>query len=167
LPQLINDIVKRFSQQQNCTLNFSEDTLSVLQNYSWPGNIRELGNLVERLMVLFPNGEVRVKDLPPRYRLDHLADDFDDGHNHSRSEVHQPQSHPALTGELSKNNKVDLKEHLMNTELAFIKQALEQSDGVVARAADLLNIRRTTLVEKMRKYRLNREEFETGRETTS
>jgi len=53
-------------------------------------------------------------------------------------------------------NGMDLKEYLANLERSLIEQALEDSGGVVARAADRLNIRRTTLVEKMRKYEMMR-----------
>ena len=53
---------------------------------------------------------------------------------------------------------INLKEHLAELEISLIKQSLDQSDGVVARAAELLGMRRTTLVEKMRKYDLQREE---------
>ena len=51
---------------------------------------------------------------------------------------------------------LDLKEHLNNMEVSLIRQALNEADGVVAHAAKLLNMRRTTLVEKLRKYGLNR-----------
>ena len=51
---------------------------------------------------------------------------------------------------------IDLKEHLNNMEVSLIRQALSEADGVVAHAAKLLNMRRTTLVEKLRKYGLNR-----------
>jgi sigma-54 specific flagellar transcriptional regulator A len=51
---------------------------------------------------------------------------------------------------------LDLKEHLNHLELTFIKQALEETSGVVARAAERLHLRRTTLVEKLRKYGLHR-----------
>lgn len=53
---------------------------------------------------------------------------------------------------------IDLKEHLVKTELALISQALNEADWVVAHAASYLNMRRTTLVEKMRKYGLTRPE---------
>ena len=55
---------------------------------------------------------------------------------------------------------MDLKNHIENIELALIRQALRQSSGVVAHAAKLLNTRRTTLVEKLRKYGLQRETSE-------
>jgi sigma-54 dependent transcriptional regulator, flagellar regulatory protein len=53
-------------------------------------------------------------------------------------------------------NGIDLKEYLNNLEYNLIKQALDDCNGVVARAAEKLKIRRTTLVEKMRKFDLNR-----------
>jgi sigma-54 specific flagellar transcriptional regulator A len=51
---------------------------------------------------------------------------------------------------------LDLKEHLSNLEVGFIKQALDDANGVVAQAAKRLGMRRTTLVEKLRKYGLQR-----------
>jgi len=56
----------------------------------------------------------------------------------------------------------NLKEHLIKTELALIAQALTESDWVVAKAANYLNMRRTTLVEKMRKYGITRPERAKG-----
>ena len=129
-----------------------------MSQYSWPGNIRELSNLIERMMVIYPNGLVDVKNLPPKYRTAEFLEAFT---------VRTEQKTSALDVPVEIGNsqhKMDLKEHLMNTELAFIKQALEACDGVVSRAAEFLNMRRTTLVEKMRKYGLNREAFEANRE---
>jgi sigma-54 specific flagellar transcriptional regulator A len=56
---------------------------------------------------------------------------------------------------LSKSGGIDLKDHLSAIEIGLIRKALEEADGTVAGAARLLNIRRTTLVEKLRKYRLS------------
>ena len=55
-------------------------------------------------------------------------------------------------------NGLDLREYLQELECSLIQQALDDANGVVARAAEKLNIRRTTLVEKMRKYNLSRKE---------
>ena len=57
---------------------------------------------------------------------------------------------------------LDVKEHLSNLELDLIRQALDESDGVVAHAAKRLKMRRTTLVEKLRKYGLQRVQEQTG-----
>lgn len=64
-------------------------------------------------------------------------------------------SAPSTSGELPEEG-VDLKEHLADLEQNYIQQAIERADGVVSQAAKLLNIRRTTLVEKMKKYGLQR-----------
>lgn len=160
LPLLIDDIIVRCGKQQNCTLRFTSGALDMLKCYSWPGNIRELGNLVERMMVLFPNGEVTESDLPPKYR----TDSFSNGFSSNAAPVTNLPPVYKLPFDFPTSKKLDLKEHLMNTELAFIKQALEQCDGIVTRAAEFLNMRRTTLVEKMRKYGLSREAFEVSRE---
>jgi len=60
------------------------------------------------------------------------------------------------------SNGIDLKEHLSQLEFSLIKQALDEADGVVAHAAKRLSMRRTTLVEKMRKYGLQRQEQVSG-----
>ena len=54
-----------------------------------------------------------------------------------------------------KSGGIDLKDHLSAIEIGLIRKALEEADGTVAEAARLLKIRRTTLVEKLRKYRLS------------
>ena len=151
LPLLIDSIIKRLGKQQQCSLRIRDDAMKILQHYNWPGNIRELGNLIERLMVLYPNGEVTRSDLPGKYREGREIKPVKTG------EMESLESFASTVIEKNLDRGVNLKEHLMNTELAFIKQALEASNGVVARAAEHLNMRRTTLVEKMRKYGINRE----------
>ena len=151
LPLLIDGIVKRLGQQQQCSLRIGDDAMDVLKKYHWPGNIRELGNLIERLMVLYPNGEITRNDLPGKYREERDVKKVETG------EMESLESFASTVIEKNLERGINLKEHLMNTELAFIKQALEASDGVVAKAAEHLSMRRTTLVEKMRKYGINRE----------
>ncbi len=60
-----------------------------------------------------------------------------------------------LEGSIDLKDGIDLKDHLSTIEIGLIRQALEEADGTVAEAARLLKIRRTTLVEKLRKYRLS------------
>jgi sigma-54 specific flagellar transcriptional regulator A len=138
--------------------------VSVLQKYEWPGNVRELSNLVERLLIMFPNGVVDAHDLPEKYRQ---RLDLDVSTTNEVSEsvnensliqqrvvshiVNHVTSHSVLPDE-----GIDLKAHLLDLESNLIKQALDDANGVVAHAAQRLNMRRTTLVEKMRKYGLQR-----------
>lgn len=152
LPLLINDLTTRLSYQLECSLCFTSKAIDALGQYPWPGNIRELANLLERLMVLFPNGIVDVSDLPVKYQPTTHC---------SRSEkIELLDQEPLCLLPSMGLDGFDLKEHMMNTELVFIKQALEVSDGVVARAANYLRMRRTTLVEKMRKYGIHRPDME-------
>jgi sigma-54 specific flagellar transcriptional regulator A len=123
--------------------------------------VRELANLIERLAVLNPSGNVRLTDLPARYRVE------DDGTPAPvlASVLPEPSAYAAAAGtpascrldELPPEG-LDLKEHMARIETALIKAALERAGGVVAHAAQLLGLRRTTLVEKLRKYGLGRAE---------
>jgi sigma-54 specific flagellar transcriptional regulator A len=120
-------------------IRVTADALSALAAYRWPGNVRELGNLVERLAILKPDGAIDIDDLPDRIVNGPKA----------------PQDEPnpvAVAMQLTESN---LKEHLGALEKNLIRQAIDAADGVVARAARLLKLRRTTLVEKMGKYQLN------------
>ena len=117
--------------------------------------MRELANLVERLSILFPNGIVDIDDLPRRFKTDNNFPTTNTAvsGNERESLLEMVSQEQAFSGD-----GIDLKEHLVKTELALISQALDESDWVVAHAASYLNMRRTTLVEKMRKYGLTRPE---------
>ena len=123
----------------------------------WPGNVRELANLIERLAILRPYGVVDVKDLPDKFVPDRAALEsavsaVDDGEGAAPSV-------PYVGGARLPREGIDLKEHLNNIEVSLIQQALEEADGVVAHAAEKLRMRRTTLVEKMRKYNIQRNDL--------
>lgn len=124
---------------------FTEQALDCLDAYSWPGNVRELANLVERVAIETGGGWVDVGDLPRRIRGDASVSSF-------------AASKEAETDESFRLpvNGLDLKDYLASLEQSLIRQALEDTGEVVARAADKLHIRRTTLVEKMRKYGMQR-----------
>ncbi len=168
---LINSMVSRLSNERG-GYTLSPEVLRVLENYSWPGNVRELSNLVERLRILFPSDSVDVKDLPAKYRAnlpEGLTTAAEQKSHEGTAQQSASQSatpaasdgFPAASGvakiDLSSGN-FDLKAHLNEIEHTLIRQALDESDGVVARAAKLLNLRRTTLVEKLRKLNLQRDE---------
>lgn len=153
IPLLINELLSRLEQSGRATAKLMLDAIQALCQYSWPGNIRELANTVERLSILYPNGIVDYQALPSRYKKINESDKVVEQSEQSSDEVEQG----LLSVNLS-NQGIDLKEHLMKMELALISQALDESDWVVARAATCLKMRRTTLVEKMRKYGLSRPE---------
>ena len=138
LPQLLDELFMTHTGADESELRVSPDALRVLANYSWPGNIRELSNLVERLAIIKPDGVIELDDLPPKY-------------SEAQPQHDAPANHVAEAMQLTEAN---LKETLQNVEQELIGQAMEASDGVVAQAARLLNLRRTTLVEKIGKYNI-------------
>ena len=139
LPQLITELFTRYSNTGEAELRVSTEALQVLSTYQWPGNVRELGNLVERLAIIKPEGTIDVADLPQKY----LA------------EENRVSGQPNLVSEAMQMTQANLKEHLSSVERQLIEQAMSASDGVVAKAARMLSMRRTTLVEKLGKYKLN------------
>ncbi|CDZ78907.1 Transcriptional regulatory protein ZraR [Legionella massiliensis] len=154
LPLLVNELVARIEGEHRPSVRLMPAALDVLGRYQWPGNVRELANLVERLSILYPNGIVDVDELPRRFKTDNSAATHGLlGTERETLLELMKQDQSSLNGD-----GIDLKEHLVKTELALISQALDESDWVVAHAASYLNMRRTTLVEKMRKYGLTRPE---------
>jgi sigma-54 specific flagellar transcriptional regulator A len=150
IPLLVNELVKRLENENRGSVRLTHAALMSLCQYQWPGNVRELANLIERLVIMYPFGVVDSHDLPDKFQTDPvgLAD--------SRDLVESmltfdPYEEPRLPRE-----GIDLKEHLADLEYKLIKQALDDADGVVAHAANRLKLRRTTLVEKLRKFDLQR-----------
>lgn len=152
IPLLVNELVRRIEYENRGSVRLSPGAIYSLCQYSWPGNVRELANLIERLAILHPFGVVDAADLPEKFR---------------NTEDNPPeQLMDALVGSQLTADDLDprlprkgmnLKEHLSYLEVSYIKQALADSGGVVAHAAKRLGMRRTTLVEKLRKYGMQRQ----------
>ena len=154
IPLLINELITRMEHEQRGSVRFTTTAIAVLCEYPWTGNVRELSNLLERLVIMFPYGVVDVRDLPQKFRAGAIVEDI-----HSTAEIGttNEESGPQINQAFRiPQDGFDLKEHLISLEYSLIKQALDDSDGVVAHAAKRLQMRRTTLVEKMRKYGLHR-----------
>lgn len=146
VPLLAEHFLASLSARGRERVYLNDEIHQALQTYPWPGNVRELQNLIERLTILYPGQQVGVADLPPRYRpAASVADDPDD----ERRSLAQVWAEPPA---LLPAGPFDLKLHLEDIERALIAQAMAESDQVVARAAQRLGLRRTTLVEKLKKY---------------
>jgi sigma-54 specific flagellar transcriptional regulator A len=177
LPLLLQELQHRLELQGQNSIKFTERAVESLKLHAWPGNVRELANLVERLTIMFPQQVIDVAELPHKYR--HLDVDTYVPHypeallerdainemfqsiadeDESSDEVFAVPTSGDI--QLLPDDGLDLKQFLADLEISLISQALERHDFVVARAADVLCLRRTTLVEKMRKYNLARDEFE-------
>ncbi|WP_417583460.1 sigma-54 dependent transcriptional regulator [Nitrincola sp.] len=158
LPLLIAEFSKRLESQGLGGLQFLPDALESLRRHPWPGNVRELSNLLERLAIINPGGVIGVSELPPKFRHvdepDPARYEVAQGHVSMNDETQGASSSSVRLDSLphSWQQGMDLKQYLENMEQQLIEQALDQSAQVVARAARVLGIRRTTLVEKMRKY---------------
>lgn len=107
------------------------DAMVVLEKYRWPGNVREVENLVERLIVLNEDGVIRVNELP----------DY----------VIQNGSSNQSAGAALPVSGMDLDRYLEKIENGFICQALERARGNKTLAAGMLNLNRTTFIERLRK----------------
>lgn len=159
IPLLINELISRMEKEKRGSLRMNSAAIMSLCRHDWPGNVRELANLVERLAIMHPYSVIGVQELPKKFRY---VDDFDE--NRPVEDSGMPSGIPGLVGldapALLPVNGIDLKDYLSNLEKQLIQQALDEAGGVVARAAEKLRIRRTTLVEKVRKYGLREEESE-------
>ena len=150
IPPLVNEFVRRLNAEKSVSLQLSDDAMDILCNYSWSGNVRELANLIERLAVIRPNGIVTAADLPWP-----IADRPAPGEELPEIVGDQLVSMDTAHAMNLPSDGIDLKQYLARIEQDMITQALADSGGVVQRAAELLGIGRTTLVEKIRRYGLN------------
>ncbi len=114
--------------------SISKQALEALEQYSWPGNVRELENLIERMIVLTDAAVITVEDIPAKI-------------------IGEKRSGEALSVTMPSQG-VDLVATVSRIEQSLISQALESAGGVKARAAALLGINRTTLVEKIKRLNI-------------
>ncbi len=159
IPLLVNELIARLENQKRGSVRLTPAAIMSLCQYRWPGNVRELSNLIERLVIMYPYGVVDVDELPEKFQV--AKGKASEVHAHMQDLTEVMQGLQAFaTGEPSSprlpTEGLDLKEHVAAIECSLINQALEAANGVVAQAAQLLRMRRTTLVEKMRKHGIQR-----------
>ncbi len=181
IPLLIQFLNQSIEQERDEFVQFSEQAMASIFLHPWPGNIRELANLVERLAIIFGSECIQYDDLPEKYQYDISGFDFsqlevtaavlktsplpestlasvNEENNSEVSSINKASIHESAISarhkidDLIDDGSFDLKMHLGSLEQNLIEDALAKSKNVVAHAAKRLNIRRTTLVEKMRKY---------------
>jgi len=164
IPLLLNELISRLENEKRGSIRFNSAAIMSLCQHDWMGNVRELANLVERMAIMHPYGVIGVGDLPKKFRY---VEDEDEELAASLRETLDERAaltsqQPVQSGSMTMlpPEGLDLKEYLGNLEQGLIQQALDDAGGIVARAAERLRIRRTTLVEKMRKYGMSRKEDE-------
>lgn len=117
---------------------FDPSAVEALVDYSWPGNIRQLQNLVERLVITHSAGRIGREDLPPEFLQEQ---------NKTQKEEAPRQ------GAISKlpQEGINLDQYIDDMENELIRQALERTQNNKSQASKLLGMNRTTLVEKLKK----------------
>jgi sigma-54 specific flagellar transcriptional regulator A len=142
LPLLVDHFLKVLGNRRGA-VKFAASGIARLATYQWPGNLRELRNLVERAAILHPGETIGASEVA---RL--LS---------RRSAMTAPACQTiavASTPPALIPGTIDLREILIELEGRYIREAIERSSGVIAEAARSLGLNRTTLIEKMRRYAL-------------
>ena len=145
IPQLIAHFQKGKSIAASC--HFDASAIQRLMLHSWSGNVRELRNVVERASVLFSGETVDA------FAVDQLLG------RTALQPAHIVRELPivvAPSAPVSSDGPIDLKAQIERIELERIQVALDRADGVISEAARMLTLKRTTLIEKMRKYGVER-----------
>jgi sigma-54 specific flagellar transcriptional regulator A len=133
---LLDEFIQRAWRTHGANIRFSDDAIRYLHEYAWPGNVREIANLIERLAVIGADRVLTAVDLPMPIRP-------------ALPTVPDVASAEAT---VLPEGGINLKEYLSDVERRAIEDALSRSNGVVQAAADLLGMGRTTLVEKIKRY---------------
>ncbi|MBP3932556.1 MAG: sigma-54-dependent Fis family transcriptional regulator, partial [Pseudomonas sp.] len=143
IPLLMNELISRMEHEKRGSIRFNSAAIMSLCRHAWPGNVRELANLVERMAIMHPYGVIGVVELPKKFRY---VDDEDGQMVDSlRSDMEERVAiNNATTDFVASANAMlppeglDLKDYLGGLEQGLIQQALDDANGIVARAAERL-----------------------------
>ena len=172
IPQLLNHILEEIDENKQHKLPiFDDSAISALKEYIWPGNIRELKNLIERASIIFANKKINAKNIRENLLRINLPDFKEESNfvwemTSELTNVKDPKETNSTNNSLPHPNnykswfdyleKIDLRRHLSEVECILIEGALKKNDGSVTSASKSLKINRTTLIEKMKKYSIPR-----------
>ena len=163
VPEFIGLFGNEYAREGHLALRFDKDLLKLFEDYDWPGNIRELSNMVHRLSVLYPgelinlarvdtgmlpSGMVELID-PELLTSLELDTEAVAENNDVEDIIMQAQGYAQF-----RNQGKGLKEMLSDIEEDIIEKALEDVNGNVSKCAKLLSMQRTTLIERIKKYGL-------------
>jgi DNA-binding NtrC family response regulator len=136
IPILANHFLMNFNKLKKKNIErITPDAVNYLLRYQWPGNVRELQNLIEMLVVMKEEGEIGVDDLPAKIR-------------------NVPNGNASSGTIIFSEDGIDFNDQVSRLEKELLLKALKMSGGVKNRAAKLLNLNRTTLVEKLKRLNI-------------
>ncbi len=138
IPLLVYHFLRKFSEEKKKGIvTISDEAMDIIMDYPWPGNVRELKNLIERLVVLNENGEILHQDLPEKIKSGK--------DRKTLLEIDVP------------GEGINFNTAVTEYEKALIIKALEKTNWIKNKAAELLQIKRTTLVEKIKRHKIKKE----------
>jgi len=148
IPRLVQHFAKRTAEEHNLKpKKFEPSATDALSRYRWRGNIRELRNTVERLLIMAPSEVVRVEDLPPEIRSGEPA----------RVTMATEPDVPAKTGESVAPGAGTLREFKDAAERAYLVQKLRENNWNISRTAELIDTPRSNLYKKLEQYGIKQE----------
>ncbi|NIQ02880.1 MAG: AAA domain-containing protein [Nitrospinaceae bacterium] len=160
IPLLVHHYLKHFNEAKGKSIaGISDAAMEILCNYQWPGNIRELANFMERMIVLTTDSTLTPRDLPdkvlgnvPKETWEPLVQE--EANETPAEFIRKSRNHAYYIG--MPEEGINLKQMVEEFEKELIIEALEKTNGVKNQAAALLGLNRTTLVEKLKKMKINR-----------
>ncbi len=173
IPSLQKTLLNNLKVDETQKPIFTPDAITALCKHNWPGNVRELKNVIERACIIFPGKEITSTNIYEnllRLKVPTVAEEQEalwemtsdlSGINDLKENdfTNSPEDylpHPKnYKNWFSFYDEIDLRRHLQDVEIVLIEEALEKTNNKVALAADKLKLRRTTLIEKMKKYLIN------------
>ena len=172
IPQIIAALTSAIKAQSDFAgmPQFDETAIQEFNRYPWPGNVRELRNVIERACLLFPDETIdakKVRDHLLRLRAPEVSEEQDalwaataDMEQFGETEdvnADMPLPHPSHYRDwFAYFDVIDVRRHLQEVEIVLIEAALKKSNGMISHAADALKLRRTTLIEKMKKLMIEK-----------
>ena len=171
IPLIVKAIINKIEKEnKNSKLpNFKDSAMTELMRYPWPGNVRELRNVIERACLLYPGRVVENSDIRNNLLQIKAPDPIEEqealwmasGDFNSIDEKEEntlpPLPHPSHYEDwFSYFDNIDLRRHLQDVEVVLIEASLRKSNGMISSAADALKLNRTTLIEKMKKFMIEK-----------
>jgi two-component system response regulator AtoC len=139
IPLLVDFFIKRYVELEGVHISqIDEDVVKLLISFNWPGNVRQLENVIHHAMIMTDNERISIDDIP-----DNIFSSSSTSENINN-----------LTGYIKKDNVIITDLDLDEMEKTQILKALEKAHWKMSKAAELLGIHRNTLTQKMKKYKL-------------